>query len=880
MSRNDGKCNKKKPQKEVTVELKKIVDKIDLPIAITFATLPGDSTETMFVATQVGEIIAIQGNKARVFLNIKDRVLKLGIKKTPYDERGLLGLAFHPDFTKNGKFYLYYSQCGSQHKPPTFTPVNPCDKKSLKQEWDKCDYDHIDTLEEWLYSPKPVSSQDMTDENRYKECKLHKELLSICQPFFNNNGRDNLVFSPAGNLMLGLGDGGGSLDPYNLAQNKDSLLGKLLSIDLEKLCVDCDVYPVSYYSELLPCQRKGIRTVVSGVHNTSHPAYDKKSIENVTYLSNTGETGSEAVYAYDKPKVNLGWRAWEGALPTTKEEPCNVTGEDARMVVLWDYDGFPKTGEGLEIKIKEGDTVGFLTNDSHMVHAVALADHNWELAGRSRSKYYIKPSKNLQGNIKFSEVGEYCFVDPYCERRMKLKIKVSANHQRKDNCRTQDCVVFVKESLYIENRHLPLVNLHHKNEKKSVNEITGGEFYKGLIEDLKDSYVFSDLSQRCVPEGSLFYVRAGENLEKLQKAQKINIEHKFHNNRHFFVSLGTNKDQDKLYLGVYGSLGVKDSKLGAVYEIVSHDHPEDCKEECSECSSSSSSSSDSKSKSGCSCTFTDKSKTCSCTESKSSCSCTESKSKSSCSCTESKSSKSSCSCTESTSSCSCTESKSSKSSCSSLSSLTTESGLTVSSCSDMSSLSSESLLSSDSSSSHLSDLTSLSELTSSSYSHLSDLTSSCYSHLTSISSDMSEANCDECSDDECSDDDSSDDDSSDDSDDSAEIEKASVEESYSSEVPLVQSSSNKSSSNKSSDDTTYVTVHSKSSSSSDSSESSCSVDCSCTFSNSVYQEQDHDQDHKQEQEQAPSTDLPSSFSSSSSSSNSSVISGFTSSFSK
>ncbi len=144
MSHSDGNCNNKEPKKEVTVELKKIVDNIDLPIAITFATLPGDRKETMFVATQVGEIIAIQGNKARVFLNIKDRVIKLGVKKTPYDERGLLGLAFSPEFQKNGKFYLYYSQCESQNKSPPHKKVNPCDPASLKQKWDKCEYDHID----------------------------------------------------------------------------------------------------------------------------------------------------------------------------------------------------------------------------------------------------------------------------------------------------------------------------------------------------------------------------------------------------------------------------------------------------------------------------------------------------------------------------------------------------------------------------------------------------------------------------------------------------------------------------------------------------------------------------------------------------------------
>ncbi len=92
---------------------------------------------------------------------------------------------------------------------------------------------------------------------------MHKQLLNIKQPFFNNNGSDNLTFDPFGSLVVGLGDGGASHDPFNLAQNKRSVLGKLLNINLDKFCTDCDVYPISDFSDLPPCQKDSIRDIMT-----------------------------------------------------------------------------------------------------------------------------------------------------------------------------------------------------------------------------------------------------------------------------------------------------------------------------------------------------------------------------------------------------------------------------------------------------------------------------------------------------------------------------------------------------------------------------------------------------------------------------------------
>jgi hypothetical protein len=618
----DCNCNKENTKNEVQVKLKKIIDKINLPISIRFATLPREDKETMFIATQVGEIIAINGNKARLFVDLKTNVLTLGSNKSKLDERGLLGIAFHPEFNKNGKLYLYYSQYESERCSPLYEIVDPCNSSTLKQEWNRSDYDHVDVLEEWIYN------------SELSICEKNRILLQVRQPFSNNNGRDNLIFGPDRKLILGLGDGGAELDPFNLAQDEDCLLGKLLSIDVNNFNT-YDTSPVSYISELPTEARKVVKIIVKGIHNTSHPAFDN----NIAYLPNMGGSSAETISTFNcnlDKKINLGWRAWEGNLPTTLEEDCINTEEDPRLVIIWDYEGFPKTGEGVTIKIREGDTIAFISNDEYF-HGISLADSNWRIAGKTKNKYNINPSSKFEGKIKFNEVGEYYLIDPCFENRLKLKVKVLANHHRQDEHTTLDSIVYVKESLYMKDRHLPLVSLHHRNMKMSVSQITGGEIYRGNINGLNGKYVFTDLSDMSKSLGSLFFTKSCKYHEIYGKAHKINVDHSFKSRKNFYVSLGINEKRDKLYLGVYGSMCVKDLGLGSVYEIVQSD-----KSSNSKCNSSNSATSCSKCTSGNSATSCSK-----CTSGNSSTSCSKcNSSNSSTSCSKCNSSNSSTSCSK------------------------------------------------------------------------------------------------------------------------------------------------------------------------------------------------------------------------------------------
>jgi hypothetical protein len=106
-----------------------MLHKINLPTVMKTTILPGDSMERLFIATQLGEILYIGNGAIRTFLDIRPRVIKLGASSGGYDERGLLGLAFHPSFYYNGLFYLHYSVAGTQGPgalPEDFKP-DPCD---------------------------------------------------------------------------------------------------------------------------------------------------------------------------------------------------------------------------------------------------------------------------------------------------------------------------------------------------------------------------------------------------------------------------------------------------------------------------------------------------------------------------------------------------------------------------------------------------------------------------------------------------------------------------------------------------------------------------------------------------------------------------------
>jgi hypothetical protein len=161
----------------------------ELPVGITHA---GDSS--LFVVEQPGRIWLVEGwgmaATKTLFLDIADEVQSGG-------EQGLLGLAFHPQYRQNGFFYVNY----------TATPDN-----------------RLTSI---------ISRFQALPGRRAADPQSELLLLQVEQPFSNHNGGD-LHFDPQGMLVISLGDGGLAGDPFNNAQNPQSLLGKLLRIDVNR----------------------------------------------------------------------------------------------------------------------------------------------------------------------------------------------------------------------------------------------------------------------------------------------------------------------------------------------------------------------------------------------------------------------------------------------------------------------------------------------------------------------------------------------------------------------------------------------------------------------------------------------------------------------
>ena len=158
------------------------------PIGITHA---GDGSGRLFVNERAGRVRVITADGSLLeepFVDLSNRVL-FG------NERGLLGLAFHPDFAANGRLFVHYSRAG----------------------------DGATVVSELQASADRVSADPGSE----------RQLLSVAQPFANHNG-GQMAFGPDGYLYIGLGDGGSRGDPLGNGQNRNVLLGKILRLDVDR----------------------------------------------------------------------------------------------------------------------------------------------------------------------------------------------------------------------------------------------------------------------------------------------------------------------------------------------------------------------------------------------------------------------------------------------------------------------------------------------------------------------------------------------------------------------------------------------------------------------------------------------------------------------
>jgi glucose/arabinose dehydrogenase len=222
------------------------------PYASGLSALTGISStpaepRRLYAVEQIGRIRYFVNGKLRgTFLDIRDRVVSGG-------EQGLLGLAFHPKYARNHRFYVNYTDKSGNTRVVEFRSRKGRGVKSTA-----------------------------------------RQLLFVRQPFANHNGGE-LQFDSSGRLYVGMGDGGSAGDPGNRAQNMNERLGKLLRID--------------------PLRRGAQWQIVGlGLRNPWRFSFDRANGD--LYIGDVGQGDWEEIDYRPRAQIpslaNYGWKAFEG----------------------------------------------------------------------------------------------------------------------------------------------------------------------------------------------------------------------------------------------------------------------------------------------------------------------------------------------------------------------------------------------------------------------------------------------------------------------------------------------------------------------------------------------------------------------------------------
>ncbi len=201
------------------IELETVASGLTAPLGVTHA---GDGSGRLFITEQTGQIRIVEDGTLlpTPYLDISAQLPALNAF---FDERGLLGVAFHPDYERNGRFFVRYSA------PRDGEPGEPCFGTSRG-----C---HTEVLAEYAVSDTDANVADPDSE---------VILFTVDEPQFNHDAGD-VAFGPDGFLYFSFGDGGGAHDgladdppshgPIGNAQNIDTSLGAILRINVDRLTV-------------------------------------------------------------------------------------------------------------------------------------------------------------------------------------------------------------------------------------------------------------------------------------------------------------------------------------------------------------------------------------------------------------------------------------------------------------------------------------------------------------------------------------------------------------------------------------------------------------------------------------------------------------------
>jgi glucose/arabinose dehydrogenase/photosystem II stability/assembly factor-like uncharacterized protein len=276
------------------ISFQEISSGLSNPIFITHAR---DGSERMFVVERRGRIRIIKNGAllSTPFLDIQS------IVKSTNGEQGLLGLAFHPSYESNGKFYVVYT-----------APRNGDSNGSVL------------TLRQYSVSSGNPDVATVTSGIN---------VLTIDHPTQTNHNGGTIAFGNDGYLYWSTGDGGGGGDPSNNAQNLTSLLGKILRLDVDS----GSPYSVPATNPFYSSSNTNTKLIWAyGLRNPWRMSFDR--VTHDLYIGDVGQSNYEEIdyqSAGSAGGENYGWRVMEGSFCYNPSSGCDKTG---KILPVAEYD--------------------------------------------------------------------------------------------------------------------------------------------------------------------------------------------------------------------------------------------------------------------------------------------------------------------------------------------------------------------------------------------------------------------------------------------------------------------------------------------------------------------------------------------------------------
>jgi glucose/arabinose dehydrogenase len=358
------------PLDQIELTLEPVVDGLDAPLFVTHA---GDGSGRLFVLEQPGRVRVVRDGVLleRYFLDVSGSVSLGG-------ERGLLGIAFAPEFERSGRFYVNYTDTDGATTVVRYTAEDPD-------------------------SDAPVLGKP-------------EEILRIDQPYSNHNG-GCVVFGPDGFLYIGMGDGGSGGDPENRAQDPDALLGKMLRIEVEghgrSTASQRGRYGIPVDNPSVGGEASEIWAL--GLRNPWRFSFDRATGD--LWIGDVGQSAWEEIdfqKAGSDGGENYGWNRFEGSHSYPEGDPVSAEAGYVFPVVEYSHDaGRSITGGYVYRGTESPDLVGvYLYGDFGTGRIWGFeSEERARMAGRSPQNREFLSAGFAISSFGEDELGEVYVVD-------------------------------------------------------------------------------------------------------------------------------------------------------------------------------------------------------------------------------------------------------------------------------------------------------------------------------------------------------------------------------------------------------------------------------------------------------------------------------------